>query len=139
MAHQLEDHVAAPIIGELLDGGDPFGGRRVAAHVDDVGGAEPLRQLEPLVEPVDDHDLARAHLPRDRARVDTEPARALHDHRLPGAELGNLQPRIDLRVCAVDAGRHLVGDLGPDLEHGVIRAQVEVLAEAALEVGPHLA
>src|SRR5439155_10239083 len=101
--------------------------------------ADLLRQLEPLVEPVDHHDAARAHLARYCARVDAKPARALDHYRLPGPELGDLEPRVDLRVGAVDPGRHLVGDLGGELEHRVVRPQVEVLAEAALEVRPDLA
>ena len=139
VADQLHHDVAAPVVGELLDARDAFRGRLVLAHVHGVGRAELAGQGQPLVDAVDRDDLARAHLARHRARVDAEPARALHDHRLAGAQPREVEAGVDLRVGAVDARGHLVADLRGQLEHGVIRPQVEVLAEAALEVGPHLA
>src|SRR5439155_23568621 len=93
---------------------------------------------QPLIDAVDHDHAAGAHLARDRARVDAEPARALHHHRLARLEAGDVEPGVDLRVGAVHARRHLVGDLGRQLEHRVVRAEIEVLAEAALEVWPLL-
>src|SRR6266851_2286575 len=64
---------------------------------------------------------------------------ALDDDGLPDAEVGEVEAGVDLGEGAVHASRHLVGDLVRQLEDGVVRAQVEILAEAALEVRPHLA
>src|SRR5439155_249922 len=113
--------------------------RRMLAQIDDLVGAEPPRQLEPLVHAVNDDHARRAHLARHRARVDAETARALDDDDLPGAEPGQVEAGVDLGVGAVHARRHLVGDLVGELEDGVVRSQVEVLAEASLEVWPRLA
>src|SRR5947207_90535 len=52
---------------------------------------------------------------------------------------GAVMPGVDLREGAVHARRHRVGDRGRQLEHRVVRAEIEVLAEAALEVRPLLA
>ena len=109
------------------------------AEVDDLVSAELPGQRKPLVHAVDDDHAARPHLARHGARVDAEAARALDDDGLPGPEAGEVEAGVDLGESAVDAGRHLVGDLVCQLEDGVVRAQVEVLAEAALEVRPHLA
>src|SRR5262249_18574993 len=109
------------------------------AEVDHRRGPELLGELQTFVHAVDGDDLARAHLPGDRAGVDAEPARPLHHDGLAGAEARDLESCVDLRVGAVDAGRHLVADLRPQLEHGVVGPKVEVLAEAALEMWPDLA
>src|SRR5258705_395197 len=66
-------------------------------------------------------------------------APALLPPRLAGFEAGAVEPGVAVRVSAVHARRHLVGDLGRQLEHRVVRAEIEVLAEAAVEVRPLLA
>src|SRR6266571_4713712 len=131
VADQLHDDVAAPAVRERLDSLHAGLRRRMLAQVDDLVGAEPPRQLEPLVHAVDDDHARRAHLARHRARVDAETARALDDDDLPGAEPGQVEAGVDLGVGAVHARRHLVGDLVGELEDRVVRSQVEVLDDAS--------
>src|SRR5204863_5140145 len=105
---------------------------------DKMGGLE-ASEPGPLVDAVDDDDTTGAHLLRDGARIHAAPARALDDDGLARLEACDVEAGVDLRVRAVDARRHLVGDLVGELEGGVVRTQVEVLAEPALEVWPGFA
>src|SRR6185503_14073526 len=139
LAHQLHHDVAAPVVGELLHRLDAVVRGGMLAHVDHVGGPEGAGEGEALLHPVDDDHARRAHLAGHRARVDSEAARALDHYRLALAQRGEIEACVDLAERAVDAGGHVVGDVVGELEYRVVRSQVEVLAEAVLEVRPYLA
>src|SRR5262249_48983050 len=139
IADQLHHDVGAPVVGEAPHAIDPAARGVVLAEVDGLVGPELPRQGEPLVHPVDDHDLPGAHLAGDRAGVDAEPAGPLDDDGLAGAKAGDVQRGVDLGEGAVDAGCHRVGDVVGDPEDGVAGPEIEVLAVAALEVGPDVA
>jgi hypothetical protein len=125
VAHQLHDHVATPVVGELLDRLDAVVRRLVLPHVHHVGGPEGARQGQALLHAVDDDDTGGPHLLRHRARVDPEAARTLDDHGLPRAHGRDVEARVDLGEGAVDTRGHVVGDVVGQLEDRVIGPQVK--------------
>jgi hypothetical protein len=91
MADQLGDDIGAPAVRQLEHALHAQVGVRQLLDVDQLVGAEGVRELEALADAVDHDDLARPHLFCDCRGVDAQPTRALDDDVLADLEARELQ------------------------------------------------